>query len=126
MQRLGVTGRTVRFYETVGLLSADRDSLNRRVFDTSQLWRLAEIRRLREVGIGLREISQILEKRGSDAWEAEVCQLLEVRREKLSAQIAQIDELTAAITPKAEFGRATETQVPVEIAQSQTTQAREG
>src|SRR3954452_21168124 len=62
-REVGLTPRTIRYYEELGLLRpAVRVKGSDRLFDASDVQRLAEIKRLREViGFSLGEIAELLE-----------------------------------------------------------------
>ncbi len=59
----GLPVRTVRYYESIGLLSptVERAESSYRLFDPSVLGRLAFIRRCQSLGLSLEEIGQILQ-----------------------------------------------------------------
>ena len=54
--RTGLTQRTLRYYEELGLLGADRDSGGRRRYDAAAIDRLYRIRLLRDLGTPLAEV----------------------------------------------------------------------
>lgn len=61
-RRAGVSTRTVRYYEEIGLLrTARRYAGGRRVFDSDALERLSFIGRLKRLGFSLEEISELNE-----------------------------------------------------------------
>lgn len=64
-RRTGVPVRTIRFYCDEELLPAHRTSGGHRVFTEEALTRLASIRRLRAVGLGLTAIAAILADAGT-------------------------------------------------------------
>lgn len=55
-QRTGLTERTLRYYEELGLLAPERDSAGRRRYDAAQLDRLYRIRLLRELDTPLTDV----------------------------------------------------------------------
>ncbi|WP_415949321.1 MerR family transcriptional regulator [Streptomyces sp. KLOTTS4A1] len=55
--RTGVTERTLRYYEELGLLSPARDSGGRRVYGPAEIDRLYRIRLLRELGTPVAELA---------------------------------------------------------------------
>ncbi|MDZ7931985.1 MAG: MerR family transcriptional regulator [Rhodococcus sp. (in: high G+C Gram-positive bacteria)] len=55
-RRTGVTERTLRYYEELGLLAPDRDGGGRRRYDGGDLDRLYRIRLLRELGTPLADV----------------------------------------------------------------------
>ncbi|HVV12338.1 MerR family transcriptional regulator [Amycolatopsis sp.] len=60
-RRTGLSVKTIRFYSDEGLLPpTDRTQSGYRLYDTTSLARLELIRTLRELGLGLGEIAQVL------------------------------------------------------------------
>ena len=57
---LGVTHRTLRFYEAQGLIAPKREP-RRRFYYTTDVERLRVIIRLKSVGLSLREIREVLQ-----------------------------------------------------------------
>ncbi len=55
-RRTGVTERTLRYYEELGLLAPDRDSAGRRRYDAADVERLYRVRLLRELGTPVAEV----------------------------------------------------------------------
>ncbi len=62
----GCTPRTIRYYERQGLLQAERSRGGHRLFEPSQLMRLAFVLCLREAGWSLDEITTFLSIRDGD------------------------------------------------------------
>jgi putative AdoMet-dependent methyltransferase len=87
--RLGVTSRAIRFYEEKGLLpSGKREANGYRSFDEDDAWRLQTIVALREFGLPLETIEQLLH--GLDRGEPDtVRHQLELQRSVLFAQWIQ-------------------------------------
>lgn len=95
----GTTARTVRHYHAEGLLPAPaRDQSGYRRYGASALIRLVRIRRLRELGLPLDRIAELLDGEPTAllaalaALDAE----LAVRQEQLAAKRARISALQAA------------------------------
>jgi DNA-binding transcriptional MerR regulator len=89
----GTTSRTLRHYGQLGLLPASRIGSNGyRYYDEQALVRLQRILLLRELGLGLAQIGEILE-RETDERRALVAHLEWLRREqeRISRQIAAVD-----------------------------------
>lgn len=64
-KRLGISTRTIRFYEQNGLLpSVQREHNQYRIFGEEDIWRLQTIIALREAGMAIKEIKQALEPQG--------------------------------------------------------------
>ncbi len=60
--RAGVTPRTVRYYESLGLIaSIDREKRGFRYYTEAELDRLQKIVRMTEVGLSLDEIAEIID-----------------------------------------------------------------
>ncbi len=91
-QRAGVTERTLRYYEELGLLTPRRDAGGRRRYDTEHVDRLYRIRLLRELGTPVAQI----DPDGSD--------LLELT----SRHLAELDRQIGAHTRQRERVRAVE------------------
>ena len=59
---LGMTPRAIRHYERLGLLEEpERSAAGYRLYGAGDLLRLRRIKRLRELGLGLRRIGEILD-----------------------------------------------------------------
>jgi DNA-binding transcriptional MerR regulator len=90
----GVTPRALRFYEECGLIDADRDRRNRRLYDRKAVDRLELIVELRKAGVGLSDIREVLSAEG-DAEEALEIALgkLESRRTDLHSALTAVDHV---------------------------------
>lgn len=90
----GVTPRALRFYEECGLIDADRDRRNRRLYDRKAVDRLQLIVELRKAGVGLSDIREVLSAEG-DAEEAMEIALgkLEARRTDLHSALTAVDHV---------------------------------
>ncbi|MBI2091786.1 MAG: MerR family transcriptional regulator [Deltaproteobacteria bacterium] len=64
-KKLGISARTVRYYEELGLISAERSSGGFRIYNPSQIEKLQTIFSLKEIGIPLDEIRHLLNLRHS-------------------------------------------------------------
>lgn len=98
--RSGVPHSTLRFYETAGLISAERTTGNQRRYPRATLRRLAMIRAAQRVGLSLQQIRAALDtlpagktptradwRRLSNSWQAE-----------LDARIAGLHRLREQLT----------------------------
>lgn len=98
--RSGVTSSALRFYESVGLISAERTAGNQRRYPRHQLRRVAFIRAAQRVGLSLDEVAAALSslpdrrtptkadwQRVSRAWTA-----------RIDRQIADLERLKAKLT----------------------------
>jgi DNA-binding transcriptional MerR regulator len=99
----GVTPRALRFYEECGLIDADRDRRNRRLYDRKAVDRLELIVELRKAGVGLNDIREVLSAQG-DAEEA-----LEIAVSKLEARRAELHAALMAVDSVADRLRASRT-----------------
>ena len=60
-QRAGVTPRTIRYYESLGLLGpSEREGGGFRYYTEAELARLQKIQALKELGLSLEEISTVI------------------------------------------------------------------
>ena len=93
----GVTARALRFYEDKGLLSPDRQGLNR-VYGSRDRARLQLIVRGKRVGFSLSEIREILDLYdGNDGGAVQMAHSLSKFRERIEALKSQRDDIDAAI-----------------------------
>jgi DNA-binding transcriptional MerR regulator len=62
-ERVGITARTIRYYEEIGLLPGGRRRKGEhRLYDEADVERLAELKRLRDLlNLSLEELKQLLE-----------------------------------------------------------------
>jgi DNA-binding transcriptional MerR regulator len=61
MRSLGLTARALRFYDDLGLVTAERDRMNVRYYDDKALKELQFVAMLRRSGISLADIGRLLE-----------------------------------------------------------------
>ncbi|MDF2934719.1 MAG: transcriptional regulator [Paenibacillaceae bacterium] len=89
--RLGVSTRTIRFYEEKGLLTFTKDPVNGyRLFNEHDLLRLETILVLREAGLSIPDLRNVLETHGMGRQE-ESLYLLELQRSLLYARRLDLD-----------------------------------
>lgn len=89
----GVPATTLRFYETAGLLPADRTAAGYRVYGQDAVQRLAFISSAKVLGLPLEEIRDLL-----DVWEQGVCAAVRERMLPLVAErIADADRRQAEL-----------------------------
>jgi DNA-binding transcriptional MerR regulator len=92
----GVTSRTLRHYDSVGLLTPSRvDESGLRHYGEDELVRLQQILVLRELGLGLDEIAAALD--ADDGNGGVTAELLREHQERLRAERARLTRLTASI-----------------------------
>lgn len=90
--KLGITPRTIRFYEKKGLLSPAKQQSNLyRSFSEQDLWRLQTIVALREAHLSLSDIKQALEKLERNGVE-ELRYYLEMQRSALMSEWLQLKQ----------------------------------
>ncbi|MCC9193719.1 MerR family transcriptional regulator [Arthrobacter sp. zg-Y916] len=95
----GITSRTLRHYDAVGLLPPSRIGGNGyRYYDQHALIRLQRILLLRELGLGLAEIAGVLERQGNttDALRTHLA-WLEQEKDRLARQIASVTRTITAL-----------------------------
>ncbi|NEB79689.1 MerR family transcriptional regulator [Streptomyces sp. SID14478] len=94
--RAGTTTRTLRYYESRGLLPARRGGNGYRTYDEEDLRALRQIRTLQDFGFDLEETRPFVECLRAGHPEGDSCPAsLAVYRNKLSELDALIGELTA-------------------------------
>ncbi|MFJ3338811.1 MerR family transcriptional regulator [Streptomyces sp. NPDC086766] len=121
-ERAGTTTRTLRYYESRGLLRARRDPNGHRTYDEADLKLLRQIRTLRDFGFDLEETRPFVECLRAGHPEGDSCPAsLMVYRRKLDELDALIGELRAvraqvgaqlARAERARDGLAAEARVP--------------
>ncbi|HET8795646.1 MAG TPA: MerR family transcriptional regulator [Arthrobacter sp.] len=91
----GTTSRTLRHYEHIGLLTPSRTGTNGyRYYDATALVRLQRILLLRELGLGLPAIKDVLDRSGGDAIGAlrTHLQWLHAEQERIGRQITSVTD----------------------------------
>jgi MerR family copper efflux transcriptional regulator len=104
-RRAGVTTRTVRYYEGLGLLTSRREGGGHRQYEEQALRRLEKIDWLKRMGLTLEEIREVIPLYFGDHTGArgrkKMIALLERRlaqtEERIEGLVAHRDELRAAI-----------------------------
>lgn len=84
----GVSARTLRYYDTIGLLTPQKNESGYRVYGSSEIDRLQLILFYRELGFGLHDIAKLLDDPGFDETEALIGQ-----REQLMKERSRLDLL---------------------------------
>jgi MerR family transcriptional regulator, copper efflux regulator len=93
-ERSGVPATTLRFYETVGLLPADRTPAGYRVYDELAVERLGFISAAKQLGLSLEEIADLLQ-----AWANGSCaQVRDDLRPRLAIRIAEAERRSAELS----------------------------
>lgn len=96
---VGTTSRTLRHYDDIGLLAPSRIAHNGyRYYDQAALVRLQRILLLRELGLGLPQIAQVLEREASEIPALET-HLAWLRQEqtRLIRQVASVENTITAL-----------------------------
>ncbi|MGN7978347.1 MerR family transcriptional regulator [Microbacterium sp. 22195] len=102
----GTTSRTLRHYDDIGLLAPSRIAANGyRHYDEAALVRLQRILLLRELGLGLPQIAEVIDaSAGSAAQAAEASalqshlELLRQEQQRIGRQIASVESTITALT----------------------------
>ncbi|KJQ53243.1 MerR family transcriptional regulator [Microbacterium sp. SA39] len=95
----GTTSRTLRHYDDIGLLPPSRIAPNGyRHYDAAALVRLQRILLLRELGLGLPQISEVLDKEQSETAALRThLALLREEQARLARQIASVESTITAL-----------------------------
>lgn len=93
-RRTGITSRTLRHYDHVGLLYPARVGSNGyRQYGSEELVRLQRILLLRELGLGLPQIAEALDAQGDETQALRThLQWLDTERDRIARQIAAVTE----------------------------------
>lgn len=99
-RRTGLSARTLRFYETRGLLQPVRSLNGRRCYDAGQLARLHRVLLLRGAGFTLAQIAILMGTRHPPMAETISVQLAALRAERdaLTSKISLIEQLADAVS----------------------------
>ncbi|WP_408994830.1 MerR family transcriptional regulator [Streptomyces sp. 1268] len=92
--RTGVPATTLRFYESAGLLPAERSPAGYRLYGEDAVERLTFIGAAKQLGLPLEEIGELL-----GVWESGDCQEVQADlRPRIAARIADAEGRTAELT----------------------------
>ncbi|MFF4857830.1 MerR family transcriptional regulator [Streptomyces rubiginosohelvolus] len=92
-ERSGVPATTLRFYESAGLLSADRTPAGYRMYGEDAVDRLAFIGAAKHLGLALEEIGELV-----GVWEAGACRDVKADlRPRISARLAEAEARAAEL-----------------------------
>ena len=93
--RYGVSARTLRYYENMGLLQSTRsDEYSYRMYDGNAVKRIEQILTLRKLGISIRDIKRIFTASGSSV----VLEVLAKKLEDIDEEVALLSELKNIIS----------------------------
>src|SRR5699024_10683059 len=97
VEATGITSRTLRYYDRIGLLLPSRTGAGGlRYYNQQALIRLQRILLLRQLGMPLAEISQVLDGQTSDIKALlEQRQRLQITQEQIAMQIRSVDATIA-------------------------------
>lgn len=104
--RSGVPASALRYYESLGLIAAERSSGNQRLFERSTLRRVSFIRAAQQVGLTLEEIADALGSLPSarTPTKADWERLSRLWRRRLDEQIGSLERLRDELTGCIECG----------------------
>ena len=97
-QRTGATLRALRHYESLGMLRPIRAGRGERLYPAQECARAEQIARLRQLGIPLPQIQQILDQETTEARNEALRQALSRRLEELEAQTPRIRQALSELT----------------------------
>jgi DNA-binding transcriptional MerR regulator len=95
VERCGVPATTLRFYESAGLLPAERTPAGYRVYDDTAVDRLTFIASAKHLGLSLDEIRDLLDARERDVCSTVREQLLRLVESRIADTDRRIAELSA-------------------------------
>ncbi|MFI7495027.1 MerR family transcriptional regulator [Kocuria sp. M4R2S49] len=100
-ERTGLSQRTIRHYDEVGLLPASRTEGGFRVYTERDVERLTHIKRMKPLGFSLEEMAELLDLLGADepagARLAGYLERAHPERDRLARKLAQADEFIAML-----------------------------
>ncbi|GEO95070.1 MerR family transcriptional regulator [Kocuria turfanensis] len=100
-ERTGLSLRTIRHYDDVGLLPASRTEGGFRVYTEQDVERLLVVRQMKPLGFTLEEMAELLELLGAEPASperlAEYLERARPERDKLARKLAQADEFIAML-----------------------------
>lgn len=89
----------LRYYDKIGLMSPDFIGENGyRYYSKKQIWKLNNIRNLRNIGVGLEDIKEFLDERNINS----ANDIIEFQLEKVEDKIKRLTELKEELTSKLE------------------------
>lgn len=109
-----ISSDILRHYEKIGLIKPDtRDENGYRYYSQQQIWKLNNIRNLRNLGVGLKEITDFLEERSL----TKTKEVIDFQLEKIEEQLKKLWKLKNELIDKKKnieyFERFEEYEVPV-------------
>lgn len=101
VERCGVPATTLRFYESAGLLPAERTPAGYRIYDDTAVDRLTFITSAKHLGLSLDEIRDLLDARDQDVCATvrdRLLRLVEARITDTDRRIAELSAFNAHLT----------------------------
>ncbi|MEO8551722.1 MAG: MerR family transcriptional regulator [Kofleriaceae bacterium] len=102
-ERAGVTARTVRYYESIGLMPAgEREGTGQHYYDEVAVVRLRKIEQLKLLGLSLGEIGQVIDLYFTDPSGAKakrkILTMLKQHLTEVDDKIAEVQKLRTDLT----------------------------
>lgn len=122
-ERLGVTPRTIKYYEELGLLSPERSTGRYRDYDEEDLERVDRIRHMQQLGYSLAAIRELLKYRrqvDDDGCRRLSLDDLEAVAASLERQLAEIRRRIARARAEVEQGELLASELEGDIARCRT------
>lgn len=99
-ERAGVTPRTIRYYEDLGLLGPnEREGLGFRYYTDAELFRLKKIDALKQMGLSLEEVGEVLPLYCDDPTglrgKRRVLEILQAHMDEVDEKITCLQQLRA-------------------------------
>lgn len=92
-----ISSDILRYYDKIGLVSPDFIGENGyRYYSKKQIWKLNNIRNLRNIGVGLEDIKEFLDERNISS----ANNIIEFQLEKIEDKIKKLEELKEELTSK--------------------------
>jgi len=102
-KELGITTRTIRYYEEIGLMgSSDRSSGGARSYNRNEVLRIKFILKLKELGISLKEMLNLADtfdthNQNFDTITPKVLEILDLQIGKIDDKVAKLTSLRSDI-----------------------------
>jgi DNA-binding transcriptional MerR regulator len=104
----GLTPKTIRYYELIGLVESQRQDNGYRDYNTSQVQTLKFIHRVRSLGFTVQECRDLLavyqNKNSTDDDRKEVARILQARLEDIDAKLIELEKLRNTLKGLTETG----------------------
>lgn len=104
-ERTGASVRSLRHYESAGLVEARRDANGYRVFDDAAVARVRRVRGLLEAGFTISEVLPLsgclVEAKGGEPCSSDVSELYRRKLEQIDRRIRSLQEVRALVADRA-------------------------